>query len=379
MQSLARVIEKTPWPWPSAPPPRRKPDMAYSVTQIDDPELRERMLVKLWTSNDLHLRGDPHAKYSWFYQGAPGGTATAFFLQNGTGDAGEPVGCCGLGSRQVWVDGAPVTAGLFADFAVDAAHRTLMPALTLQRALCTNARARFSLTYGFPNHAAVGIFKRVGFPLLGTANRYVRVLRSSSYLERAVGSRRIARVLGRAVDTALNARTLPHTLFKDRSLRLEWSPAPDQRFGALFDQARQRYRFIGDRSEPFLRWRFTDRPGLASEFAMLVDASGALRAYAVVLEKEPGVALVADFLGADDRALHELFARLMPALRRRGFKSAKAFFLGAPAVATVLKSHGFQERTCAKYIVVGAGANQPAPAGFDDHSHWYLTEGDRDN
>ena len=354
--------------------------MAYSVTQIEDPILRERMLVKLWTSNDLHLRGDPHAKYAWFYQGAPGGTATAFFLQNGPGTSTEPVGCCGLGSRQVWIDGVPTAAGLFADFAVDAAHRTLMPALTLQRALCSNARARFALTYGFPNHAAVGIFKRVGFPLLGTANRYVRVLRSSSFLERTVRSHGIARVLGRAVDTALNAQTLPHTLFKDRSLRLEWSAAPDGRFAALFEQARQRYRFIGDRSEPFLRWRFAERPGIASEFALLVDSGGALRAYAVILEKEPGIALVADFLGADDRALHELLARLMPALRARGFKSAKTFFLGAPAVASVLKSHGFQERSCAKYIVVGAGANLPAPpAGFDDASRWYLTEGDRDN
>ncbi len=354
--------------------------MAYSVTQIDDPVIRERMLVKLWTSNELHLRGDPHAKYSWFYQGAPGGSATAFFLENGSTGASEPVGCCGLGTRTLWVDGVPTTAGLFADFAVDAAHRTLMPALTLQRALCTSARARFPLTYGFPNHAAVGIFKRVGFPLLGTANRYVSVLRSAPFFVPIVRSHTVARVVGRAVDTAMRARQLPHTLFNDRSLRLEWSKRPDQRFAELFEQARQRYRFIGDRTEPFLRWRFAERPGLASEFATLVDGSGAVRAYAVVLEKEPGIALIADFLGTDDRALHELFGRLLPALRKRGFKSAKTFFLGAPAVASILTSHGFQERTCAKYIVVGAGANVPAPpAGFDDASHWYLTEGDRDN
>jgi len=351
--------------------------MKYSVTHIDDPARREEALLRLWSSSNLHASDDPRHKYAWFYLNNPAGAATAFFLHE---ESAGLVGCCGLGSRIVWVDGVPQTVGLFADFAVEPAHRTALPALMLQRALCSGAQQQFPLTYGFPNSAAIGIFKRIGFPLLGSMSRYAKVLRHAKYVERVVRFAPLAWLLGAVLDVLARLRDRVGLLLRRRSRRLEWLPEPDARFTKCFERARGRYRFIGDRSTETLRWRFTQRPGRPSRFVVLTDAANDVLAYAAILQKEEGVALIADFLAVDDEALDELLARMIPVLRARGFGLATTFFLGPEWIATVLRSRGFVPRESAKFVVVGAGRGLSVPAdALTSVKDWYLTEADRDN
>jgi N-acetylglutamate synthase-like GNAT family acetyltransferase len=351
--------------------------MKYAITHIDDPVRREQTLLRLWANSNLHESADPHHKYAWFYRDNPAGAATAFFLSE---EAEGVVGCCGLGTRLLWVDGAPQQVGLLADFAVDPSHRTTMPALILQRSLCAGARERFPLTYGFPNSAAVGLFKRIGFPVLGTMPRYGKVLRHAKFVQRRIPLAAAAKVLGAVADAGARTAELVERILKPRSQRLEWLSAPDDRFDDCFERTRAQYRFIGDRTAKMLRWRFTERPGRTSEFATLVDDRDNLIGYAAVVQKEPGVALIADFLAVSDDALTDLFRRLLPELRRRGFESAKTFFLGPPAAGAVLRSRGFVLRDSAKYVVVGAGKGLSIrPEALTDVKDWYLTEADRDN
>jgi hypothetical protein len=351
--------------------------MKYTVTHIEDPARCEETLLKLWGGSQLHVSDDPRHKYSWFYRDNPVGPATAFFL---TEEAEGVVGCCGLGTRRIWIDGTPNQAGLFADFAVEPAHRTAMPALVLQRALCSGAQQRFPLTYGFPNSAAVGIFKRIGFPLLGTMSRYGKVLRHAKFVKRVVPLTPLASVLGAVLDTGARLRDAAHRSFQRSPHRLEWLPGPDARFTTCFERARGRYRFISDRSADILRWRFTKRPGRVSEFAALVSPDNEVLAYAAILQKETGVALIADFLAVDDDALSALLDLLVPSLRRRGFESAMTFFLGPPWIEAVLRAHGFVLRESAKFVAVGAGEGlSVAPDALTNVTDWYLTEADRDN
>jgi hypothetical protein len=351
--------------------------MKYSVTHIDDPAEREETLFRLWSGSQLHATDDPRHKYRWFYCDNPVGPATAYFL---TEESSGAVGCCGLGSRLVWIDGSPKPVGLFADFAVEPAHRTAMPALILQRALCSGAQQRYPLTYGFPNAAAVGIFKRIGFPLLGTMSRYVRVLRHATFVKRVVPFAPLANVLGGLLDVGARLRDRARSVVRRSGHRLEWLSAPDARFTQCFERARGRHRFISDRSADTLRWRFTQRPGRPSEFAVLLGADDAVLAYAAIRPKEGGVALIADFLAVDGEALGELLFLLLRALRRRGFESMMTFFLGPPWIEAILLAHGFVLRESAKFVAVGAGAGLSVP---DDDltrvTDWYLTEADRDN
>jgi hypothetical protein len=351
------------------------PPAGYAVREADAADVEEE-LVALWAAN-LNMGGDPRDKFRWFYVGNPLGEARAFLVEaNGAGSPAA-VGTCGVGPRAVACDGRTLRAGLLADFALAREHRTVMPGLVLQRALAAYARGRFDLSYAFPNDAAIGILRRIGYRLLGRTGRYVRLLRVQGVVARRLRSRPLARLLSLVPDAALAVTDAAKASILPRTLALEWTREADARFDRLWERTRARHPFAGERTAAFLRWRFTERPGLPGQLAALVDReTGEVRAYAAIVEKVKGVALVADFLAEHDDALRALFRRLFPALRARGFDQALTYFLGAAGVEEVLRDVGFSFRNPAKNLVVDAPADSPVPM---DPARWYVTEADRDN
>jgi hypothetical protein len=105
-----------------------------------------------------------------------------------------------------------------------------------------------------------------------------------------------------------------------------------------------------------------------------------LRAYAVVVEKTPGEALVADFLADTPSALSAILAWIGPQIASAGCSRATTYFLGSADVHAALAVAGFHFRNDAKFVIAGSRADAPAETGrlarADD---WYLTEADRDN
>jgi hypothetical protein len=350
--------------------------MVYSVKQVSDIDAAGPTLVGLWSRN-LNMRGDLWNKYTWYYRSNPLGPATAFVLESQTG---QIVGCCGLGSRILYVDGAPVPSGLFADFAVDKEHRTVMPALMLQRKLCGHVLDVFRLGYAFPNDAAVGIFARIGFPALGRMSRHVKVLRYGVFLDRRA-PKFVASAAGTALDAVTAIGDASGARARARDYRLAWVDDCDARFDRLWEAARRRYRVIGDRSAVFLGWRFVNRLGLRYEIATLQRReSNDIAAYAVVLEREPGSVLIADFLALSDDYLGALLLHVANALRRRGIHSLVTAFLGNRGVLATLASCGFRLRHESKFVVVGSAPDLPVDKTLlAARDQWYLTEADRDN
>jgi hypothetical protein len=327
------------------------------------------------------MRADPSTKFRWFYRGNPLGEAQAFLLEVSGETESAVVGCCGLGERTLYVDGRPLRAGLLADFAVDKEHRTVRPALIVQRALSEYARQHYDLTYGFPNESAIGVLNRVGLPLLGRMGRYVRVLKYKPLLERYVRPIPLAAMGGLVADSFTRVAESGRAAPLSRRLRLDWVGDADSRFDSMWDDARRHYRCIGDRSQQFLRWRFFRREGSTAALAISTQPSGReILAYAAIVEKDPGVALVADFLARSPAELAALFRLLWPALRSRGFKSAVTFFLGSADVARALTSAGFTFRHPSKFVVSAVGDTMLVERGaVEDVNNWYLTEADRDN
>lgn len=353
--------------------------MSYHIERSDNPAVGDT-LVRLWHDN-LEMRGDPRNKFQWYYRDNPLGPASAFLLRHKTDDEAETavVGSCGVGTRHVYVDGRKLTAALFADFTVDKGHRTLMPALMLQRALCEFATTSHDMAYAFPNDAAVGIFNRIGLKTLGRARRYVKILRSRAVLERTLKNRAVAATAAVFADAALSGRDRVQSL--GGGYRFEWFADPDERFDRLWDAVHPRWKIIGERNSAFLRWRFTRRPGLPGRLAALVHRrDGHIGAYAAVVEKDPGDALVADFLALSDGHLTRLLQRLGPALARERCTRAVTYFLGPPTIDAALERAGFQFRNDAKFVIVGAreGAH-PDTERLARAEDWYITEADRDN
>jgi hypothetical protein len=376
----------------------RPPPFKYAVVRAAPAEVAGT-LQRLWDAN-LVVAGGAEQKYRWLYVDAPDQPDSVFLLEASAAGA-EPraVGTAGICVRRFSVGGRDASAALLADLAVDKEHRSLMPALSLVREVKAHALAHHDFAYGFPNKLAVGVFKRVGYRELGTITRYARVLRHAGYLgrvrdldlssvprpvrsalERAVGMAAVAKLGGAALDAARLARGAPSALSAARAVRLDWLEAPDERFDALWEEARGDYQVVGRRSAAFLRWRFPAADG--HKIAALRQRGGGQRllAYAVV-QRDGEVAHIRDLFGRM-ASLGSLLDLLVPALYRRGAASASIRYLGSPRVVALLTERGFEARQSDRTITVGR--REPVPDGdeigalVERAEAWHLLDADED-
>ncbi len=359
---------------------------SYAVA-VERPEDVREALQRIWRDN-LTLGISPEEKFRRLYLEAPDPARQVFVLRVRDAASGEEriVGAKGFAIRRYWVEGREVGAAIFGDFAVEAAHRNLLPALQLARLARQQVRERFEVGYGFPNQKAVGVMLRAGLVALGTDTRYARVLRHAAYaarlaerpgfpaaLARLVARPGLARAAGAVTDLVRLALGLPRTLRAAGGFRLGWCDRPDGRFDELWAAARPEYPVVGARTEAFLAWRY---PGLS--IATLTRRGGGLRAYAVVeLEPSTGAAHLRDLFGhhAELGALVDL---LLPALWRRGAASMSVRFLGAPRVRELLANRGFVARDKGRTVVVQPGVQAPDGGPLTSPDQWHLFDADED-
>ncbi len=337
-------------------------------------------LEALWRDG-LAMTGDLAARFRWAYRDNPAGPGAVYVLLAG---ASTMVGCAGLLPRR-FVAGARKLAGaMYGDFAVEPAHRTLLPALQLQREAGRHVARDCHFGYGFPNAAAAGVFRRLGHVQVGLMARYARVLRLEPHL-RAAGSRplRWAAGVGALADHLRGALTGVRRLASRDATALEWLDAPDARLDDLFGRAARFLPIVGDRGREALAWRFFSRPGSGARLAALSDGSGGrLRGYAVVvpaigISGRP-IAEIKDFLAASEADLSVLLGRLCGDLALQGFATASVRFLGASRVVSRLAAAGFERRSEERPFLVQAGESHSPPPLILDRESWYLTDGDED-
>jgi len=345
--------------------------MSYHVRLADVRAARDQLLP-LWAQN-LPIHGALDDKLRWFYCDGPHGRGQAFVLESE--DPAAAVGCAGVGVRTLAYRDRRLRAALFADLAIDRAHRSGFPALALVRAVKAHATEAYDLGYGFPNAKAAPVYRRAGYVELGAMARYVRVLRTAPYVARHVRWPRLARAIGRVVDGGLAVVTRLRN-WPAPALALEWLDDADARFDRLWDEARLPAPILCERTAEFLRWRFLRQPAQPYRIAALTErASGRLRAYAVI-RHEHAAAEIADLFGADPSALDALLAHLIPALYRAGCGTVTIRFLGTATIPSLLALHGFTRRPDTRAIALALPAG--APAELRDPNAWYLTDLDED-
>lgn len=345
--------------------------MTYVVNQADV-EVDRDLILPIWAAN-LPVGGELARKLCWFYVDGPHGRGDGFLLRASSDRAA--VGFAGVGTRVLWYRGRPLRAALFADLAIERAHRSGLAALSLLRAVREHAVQRHDLGYGLPNAKAAPLYPRAGYQTLGERARYVRVLRSARYLERRIRPPIAARALARVVDAGRAAATRVRAL-RDRQTELTWLDDFGPRFDELWHQARPGELVMCQRTAAFLRWRFGDDASAPPRIAALVDrGTRRLRAYAVVRTQDR-VAELADLFGASLADVDALLGKLLPELYDLGYASTSLRFFGTPALPALLRAHGFERRADTRAVVLALG--DAAPAGLADPASWYLTDLDED-
>ena len=325
----------------------------------------------LWVANLVgHDERSAGAKLRLGYAENPAGPGSALLLYPEGGD--EPKGVQGLHPRAFCIGARRLRAVGLADYAVDAAHRSLGPALMLMRHGTQLGRERFDLVYGLPNQKAAAVLARAALKRLGVVKRYAKPLRTRAQLGRRLPAA-LAATAAPFVDAALRLRDEFRAIAQPPALRCRTVPWDGAEVDALWAQRPQTL-LLSERSQAMLRWRFGSAERGDWQLSLAHDRAGALRGY-VVWRMKQGFAEIGDFFSADPATLTSpLMLAFTREARRADAASISVSFFGAGAVARELQRSGMAPRPQQAPLFKLPGDD----AALDDPERWYVTGFDND-
>lgn len=329
-------------------------------------------LVRILEENLSGHGGPDH--FEWLYRDNPDGAARAWFVLDDA--TGEAIGAAAAFPREVWVQGEKLVCWNLGDFAIGAKHRSLGPALMLQRAcLAEIMEGDVPFAYDHPSCNMMAIYERIGFRVTGRVTRFVRLLRLDEkvkgfWKERWVGTGVIA--LGNLA-LSLGRRG---SLQRDGYQAVLLEGRFDRRFTELEERVSPHLKIVGRRTTDYLNWRYRDNP-LAWFQVIALEDNGHLLGYAVWKERGKEATLM-DLFGEQGATVSEaILAGVVYTMKRRGIHSISAPVLQTSPLVPILKRWGFHARESAPFVV-----STPSGSKWDgfvnDEKNWFLTPGDRD-
>jgi hypothetical protein len=343
---------------------------SYTVTQgrID---IYAAHMLALWRSGLTHS-GNPQAKLDWYYTRNVQGLPTVFFLNHT--DSRLPVGVAAIGQRDMRLNGETIRAGALVDFVTTSEHRTLFPALLLQKELRQQGLATHQVLYGLPNTKSLAVVRRAGYSPVGQMVRYARVLRSAAFVARHLPEW-LSKTAGPVIDTCRQLLLLASLLTQPK-YRTSWLESPDVRFDTLWENLQMKDVLIGRRDRAFLAWRFKDnRTHKHAIFTISAPDTKQLVAYAVC-EEDATTLHVRDFLADPNipNSMNSLWAHLISNAYGRGLSTISVEFLGNRDITHTIQAAGFKPR---EKQPMYAATNADWQALLNENM-WFLTSADKD-
>lgn len=345
---------------------------SYTV-KVGDPRADEAMVTSLWREGGLGSSEDllhAAARYRWFYLRNPQGLARLNLLDCDAET--DPVGSLAVGARRFSVNGEAVSSGVLVDFVVVPKHRSAFPALTLQRRSREQALAVMPLIYGLPDTKAVAVCKRLPTDIQLPLQRWVRVVRSRTYLDRML-PRGLAAGLGMFTDVLDGMGIRLQTLFA--SLSGDWVDGFDASFDALWSRAPKHRVAMGVRDREFLRWRFCDKPSSKPRiFAIRDQHSRELKSY-FVCELHGGFLAVKDCLnGGTEREFKQGLLMLALAARKLGASAVSVEVAAGDSIHRSLRRAQYVRRSERPFFAIFDESIAAKAAGCE----WFITQADED-
>ncbi len=314
---------------------------------------------------------EEHAKkYDWYYLRSPYGPSPYWLLQEK--ETGQFVGGAGNGLRQMKLFDQTILVGVGADFAVDQAHRSLLPATVLQKTSCQSDGERLGLLYGFPNNKAVGAALFSGYKKIGEMTRFLKVLDPTPYLPDFLS------FTGTALSWPLRFLFSLFSYERWIGSSATWvgveTASFDSRFDDLWRTASMQFPIIGERTTRFLQWRYAEITPY--KIFTLVDSQEKELLGYMIYSLHEGTYVIIDLLYKSPAAFDALLATFIRFARKKGVYSLSFNFFGNQSVQETLKRFGFIERHESRSVCVylHQGKNTEAL----NPSNWYLTNGDED-
>ncbi len=340
----------------------------------DNPE-HEQAILRLWNDN---LRFVAEGRYEWVYRKNPAGdTLTCLAVHEETN---EIVGMASAMRRNFSCEGESFSAGVAIDFAIDANYRVFGPALSLQRNLVDQAwKQDLDFMLGFPNLAAQGVIKRLGYQKIGEGIRFSRVIRSRKKLEQLFSRRHIPKWAA-AVAPVLDAGLY----FREKMVSLPGKPLLLSSMEEFHDQWAKLWqvnslqdRFQGVHGEDYVRWRYADCPYRDYRLFCLLDEDR-LVAF-LVFSLGDGIVLVDDFRFSHECWVEPLFRHFWRRMRTMGHMVINVGLVSSDGMTDHMKQAGFIARPSPRWGGILSNPYKKRDWGsIFSGGDWYITDGEID-
>lgn len=278
------------------------------------------------------------ARSAWLYANGPEGPATILALRV---HGGEWAGMVAIVPRRIHMDGREHVGAFLCDFYVHPRHRSLLPALQLQRVARKRLADQATVNYAIPNGRSLPIFKRLGSAHVLQRMRWAKPIRSRKFLTRR--SVVFPQLLAPAVDAS--TFVFDHVRFAlAGDFRTEWLTEVDARFDELWASTSRAGVFIGDRSSAYLRWRFLEEPGHDNRVLGIFRGDPLKLCGYIVGKIAQGEFIVRDLLLAPGPRTADMLARALIRVRSLGVDAIGLRVTGDPRLEANLRQLGFRSR-----------------------------------
>ncbi|MEK6749933.1 MAG: hypothetical protein AABY83_12125 [Pseudomonadota bacterium] len=339
----------------------------YRVERAN-PRLVQEAVVALWRGN-LGAGIDLHKKYQWLYGEEAEQPGDIYLLYVST--QSTPVGACGLVPRRFMVPGRVVKAAVLSDLVVDKQHRTLFPAMLLQKSVVEDGGRRYDLIYGFPNANAKPLFRRLGYMPLGRMVRFTRIVNAKQKLKARFHTS-IAAVLAPIANLVLAVDFLLKKRQGLECVKFNWNDANIE----LWPMSRIHQAAVhGLRDSLFLHHRYAKNPSENYELMGIFGPKNLFEGYAVVHTSQD-VMHVDDLFVNQDKTAVALLALIREA-KKRTVTSMHVEMLETPQQLIFSKSAGLLARENREIYYFTAG-DAPLRNILSGSEAWFLTAADED-
>jgi hypothetical protein len=325
-----------------------------------DPEADRAELLAILKEN---LPAVPHARrFEWLYRTNPDGPAWLWFAVDK--NTGRVIGTTSVFPRSVWVNGRLNVCGQVGDFAIASSHRSLGPAVLVQRATFQPVdEGKLSFCYDCPPHdAGTSTFRRIGLKPNCVVHRCVLPLRIDEYLRLGISIPGIA-AAGDAVWQLWRQIRRPA-----QSLEVsEHSGRFSDEFDALDRRVNSGGAVRGCRGAAQLNWRYRDDP-LNVYQVLTARCRGELMGV-VVFQMSDRKIVIVDLFATET---HVAFALLdTVAYQYGGSRYVIEAYVSTESdtVAPLLRT-GFQKRSVAAQVFAYALPRSEISVFFETNARW---------
>jgi hypothetical protein len=309
----------------------------------------------------------PHARrFDWLYRANPDGAAWSWFVCEPSGRA---VGVTSLFPRSVWLADKTAMCGQVGDFAIAASHRSLGPAVMLQKATFGPVdNGALAFCYDCPPHqAGMSTFRRLGMKPNCRVDRYALPLRVEGRLRKRLGPGAAVPAVAGNLLLRMSRRWRQKPNTKSLNIGEHLGPFTEE-FSRLDDEVPHDSIIRGRRTTPLLNWRYREDP-LQQYHVFTARESGELIAFVVLRLTDDVVTVVDVFGNAFPDSAYALLASVFERYQR-SHQTVDAYLSAGSSLIGCFESMGFRRRSEAAHVVAYAPSGSEVSAHLQGGLTW---------